>query len=154
LNRPLARWLSLPLQAKSRTIEAAATLLQVRLIFALLPFAQALRFLRIEKSPAACGRVAAAEAAEIGLAISRITRHVPFRVVCLQQAFAALLMLRRRGVTATVHMGAKRDLNYKHLKAHAWCCSGAVPVTGFPTAYEFTAVATFSALTVVDRGAR
>jgi hypothetical protein len=60
--------LSLPLQAKSRTIEAAATLLQVRLIFALLPFAQALRFLRIEKSPAACGRVAAAEAAEIGLA--------------------------------------------------------------------------------------
>lgn len=138
------RWFALPLPEKSRTLEATATLLQVRLIFGLLPFARALRFLHIEEMHADFGRSAAAEAADIGRAISRAARYVPFRAVCLQQAFAASLMLRRRGFAATVYMGAKRGSECGDLAAHAWCCSGTVPVTGFPTANGFVAVATFS----------
>jgi hypothetical protein len=56
-----------------------------------------------------------------------------------------LLMLRRRGIVATVRVGAKRDSECKDLSAHAWCCSGTVPVTGFPIARDFIALASFSA---------
>jgi hypothetical protein len=139
------RWFALPLPEKSRTLEAAATLLQVRLIFGLLPFARALRLLHIEQRPAGFGRSAAAEATDIGRAISRAARYLPFRAACLQEAFAAFLMLRRRGFVATVQMGAKRGSDYGDLTAHAWCCSGTVPVTGFPIAEKFVAVASFSA---------
>jgi hypothetical protein len=144
LTSLFARWFALSLAEKSRTLEAAATLLRVRLIFGLLPFARALRLLRIEQGQVVFGRMAAAEATDIARAISRAMRHVPFRTVCLQEAFAASLMLRRRGFAATVRMGARRGSDYRDLTAHAWCCSGTVPVTGFPMAYGFVAVATFS----------
>jgi hypothetical protein len=119
-------------------------LLEARLIFGLLPFARALRFLRIEQKQAGSSQSATAEATDIGRAISRAARYVPFRAVCLQEAFAAFLMLRRRGFVATIHMGATRNSGDGDLAAHAWCCSGAAPVTGFPIAYRFIAVATFS----------
>ena len=140
----LARWFALPLPEKIRTLEAAATLLQVRLIFGLLPFARALRLLHIEQKQTGFRQSATAEATDIGRAISRAARYVPFHAVCLQEAFAAFLMLRRRGLVATVHMGANRSSGDGDLAAHAWCCSGAVPVTGFPIAYRYVAVATFS----------
>ena len=59
--------------------------------------------------------------------MTRAARHVPFRAVCLQQAFAALLMLRRR-----------------HLP-HAWSYCGQVGVTGVAAAEGFVAVAAFTA---------
>jgi Transglutaminase-like superfamily len=145
LKLPFTRWFLLPAQERRRTIEAAATLLQVRLSFGLLPFARALRLLRVEQRQVGVGPAATDEAAEVTQAISRAARHVPFRALCLEEAFAALLMLRRRGCTATVHIGAKRGSDGNALTAHAWCCSGAVPVTGFPTAQQFVAVANFSA---------
>jgi hypothetical protein len=138
-----ARWSALSRQEKRRTIEAVATLLEVRLILGFLPFARALRLLRVAQAQGAPGRIAVTEAADIARAISRAARHVPFRAVCLQQAFAALLMLRRRGLAATVHLGAKRDPDLDALIAHAWCCCGMIPVTGFPVAHEFAAVARF-----------
>ena len=141
----LARWLVLPLPEKSRILESAATLLQVRVIFGFVPFARALRLLRIEQGEATYGRIAVTEATEIARAISRASGQVPFRALCLQQAFAALLMLRRRGIVATVRMGARRDSEFKHLSAHAWCCSDTVPVTGFPIADDFVSLVTFRA---------
>jgi hypothetical protein len=70
---------------------------------------------------------------------------VPFRAVCLQQSFAALLMLRRRGLAATVHLGVAREQSGEALTAHAWSHCGDVPVTGVAVAHTFAPVVVFAA---------
>jgi hypothetical protein len=139
----LRRFAALPMAEQGRTVEAACYLLLVRLVFGLLPLPRALQFFGIAQSETGHGRIATAEAELIGRAIGRAARHVPFRAVCLQQAFAALLMLRRRGLAATVHLGLIREDN--ELKAHAWSHCGEVPVTGIAAARGFTPIAAFAA---------
>jgi hypothetical protein len=137
----LARFVALPAGEKFRTVEAAFYLLAVRLAFGLLPLPRALQIFGITQSRTGRGRISATEAELIGRAIGRAARHVPFRAVCLQQAFAALLMLRRRGLVATVQLGLMREGD--ELKAHAWSHCGEVPVTGVDRADGFEPVAAF-----------
>jgi hypothetical protein len=141
---PLGRFLSLPPGEQGRAVEAAMWLFTVRLTFGLLPLPQVLRLFGIVQGEVGAGRVAACEAADVGRAIARAARHVPFRAVCLQQAFAALLMLRRRGLAATIHLGVARD-ETGNLEAHAWSCCGDVPVTGEAQVRDFVPVAAFAA---------
>jgi transglutaminase superfamily protein len=141
----LVRFFALPPPERSRTVEAALYLLAVRMAFALLPLPRALRLFGIAQGEAGTGRIAAPEAQEVGRAITRAARYVPFRAVCLQQAFAALLMLRRRGLKATVHLGLAREDGSDDLKAHAWTRCGELPVTGVPQARGFVPVAAFAA---------
>src|SRR5437588_4105837 len=141
--RAAARFLSLSAAERNLALEAALYLLVVRLVFGVLPFAGALRLLAISRAEEGSGRSAAAEAGAVGRAIARAARHVPFRAACLQQAFAALLMLRRRDLAATVHLGLAREDGT--LKAHAWSRCGEVPVTGVGIAHDFIPVAAFAA---------
>src|SRR5262249_13221344 len=104
----LARFLALPAAERGRTLEATFDLLVVRASLGLLPLPRALRLFGIVRGEAGSGRDAPAEAQAVGRAVARAARHVPFRAACLQQAFAALLMLRRRGLRATVHLGLAR----------------------------------------------
>jgi hypothetical protein len=143
LMAALARFFSLPVQERLATCEAAFLLLIVRIALALLPLAAALRLFGIKQGAAAAGRIDQREAEVIARAIARSSRHVPFRAVCLQQAFAALLMLRRRGLAATVHFGVLRE--GEELKAHAWSRCGEIAVTGAAAAGGFTPVAVFAA---------
>lgn len=139
----LTRFFALPVRERRRTREAALLLFVVRVALALLPLPLALRLFGIAKGATSAGRVDPRQAALVGRAVARAARHVPFRAVCLQQAFAALLMLRRHGLAATVHLGVLREGN--ELKAHAWSHCGDVAVTGVPAARDFTAVAAFVA---------
>src|SRR6267142_1582766 len=122
--RSVVRFLSLSAAERNRTLEAVLYLLVVRLVFGVLPFARALRLLAISRVDAGNGRVAADEAGAVGRAVARAARHVPFRAACLQQAFAALLMLRRRDLAATVYLGLAREDGSNDLKAHAWSRCG------------------------------
>jgi hypothetical protein len=137
----LIRFVALPTGEKARIVEAACYLLAVRMVFGLLPLRQALWVFGITQSQTVQGRISATEAQLIGRAIERAAKHVPFRAVCLQQAFAALLMLRRRGLMATVQLGLLRQGD--ELKAHAWSHCGEVPVTGVARADGFAPVAAF-----------
>lgn len=141
----LARFLALPAAERGRTLEATFDLLVVRLSFALLPLPRALRLFGIVRGEAGSGRDAPAEAQAVGRAVARAARHVPFRAACLQQAFAALLMLRRRGLRATVHLGLARGDGCGDLTAHAWSHCGEEPVTGIAQARRFVPVAAFGA---------
>ena len=143
--RTLARFLALPLAEQGRTVEAMVLLLAVRLLLGLLPFRQVLALLRMGPGHGPRGRQSAAEAAQVGRAVARAARHAPFRAVCLQQAFAATLMLRRRGLAATVHLGVAREAPGADLTAHAWSRCGDIPVTGEAAAADFTAVVAFAA---------
>ena len=140
----LARFLALRRSERHLTVEAAFWLLLVRLAIGVLPFRSALRLLRIAPGEAAGGRIDASEASEIGRAVERAARHVPFRAVCLQQALAALMMMRRRGLAGTARFGLARDAQGE-LIAHAWSHCGELPVTGVAAARGFVAVAAFAA---------
>lgn len=139
------RYLALPAGEQARAVEAALCLLVVRAAFALLPLPRALRLFGIGRRAPGAGRIAASEAHAVGRAIARAARYVPFRAVCLQQAFAASLMLRRRGLAATVHLGVARRDDAGGLQAHAWSQCGDVPVTGAAAARSFAPVAKFAA---------
>lgn len=141
----VTRFLALPPGQRSATVEAALSLLAVRLTLGLLPFRLALRLLRVAPGETGAGRVAAAEADDVGRAIARAARHMPCRALCLEQAFAALLMLRRRGLRANLHLGLARDGGGRGLSAHAWSRCGDVAVTGAEIAERFVPVAVFAA---------
>lgn len=136
------RFLGLPPDERSRTVEAAVWLLCARLALGLLPFRWALAVFRLAPGHATEGRVADDEATAVGRAVMRAARHVPFRAVCIQQSFAALAMLRRRGLSATVRLGLARGDD--GLAAHAWSLCGDVAVTGGAAADGYTPVATFT----------
>jgi hypothetical protein len=139
----LSRFFALPARERLRTCEAALFLLVVRVALAVLRLPRMLRLFGIAQGATGSGRIDPDQAALVGRAVVRAARHVPFRAVCLQQAFAALLMLHRRGLAATVHFGVLRDGSA--LKAHAWSQCGGVPVTGTAAARAFTLVGVFAA---------
>ena len=124
-------------------LEAVACLLWVRVILALFPLATALQILRrttvAEKVPAA----SSGGAEEIKRALYRAAHYVPFKALCLQQAFAASLMLRRRGLPAAVHFGVRGKGD--SIVAHAWSVSGESPITGTELADQFVPIAVFDA---------
>jgi hypothetical protein len=83
-------------------------------------------------------------AQEIGWAVRRMAAHVPFRAVCLQQAIAAKIMLRRRGIQSRLYFGvATGEPPVKKLQAHAWLLTADAKVTGYPVAEAFTKIACF-----------
>jgi hypothetical protein len=59
----------------------------------------------------------------VGLAISRAANRLPWRGLCLSQSIAAFIMLRRRGIPATLLAGVK-VLENSSLGAHAWVKTG------------------------------
>ncbi len=81
-------------------------------------------------------------AEEIGWAVTRAARYVPFKAVCLPQAMAAQVMLKRRGVKSVMHFGAAKGTD-KPLDAHAWLDAAGVEVTGYPVAEGFAEIACF-----------
>jgi len=140
--RLIERWRQFSPRERWLIIEAATFLLWARLTFAALPLPVALRLMGARPGVGPRGRVAENEATDIGVAIVRASRYVPFRAVCLQQSFASLLMLRRRGLKASVHFGIR---NGSMLAAHAWSSSGPIQVTGHALADDFVSIAVFTA---------
>jgi len=82
------------------------------------------------------------QAQEIGWAVTRAARHVPFSAVCLPQAMAAFIMLRKRNIGSVMHFGAAKGKD-KPLDAHAWLDAAGVKVTGYPVAPEFAELGCF-----------
>ena len=66
---------------------------------------------------------------------------MPWTNKCLEQAFAAKMMLRRRGLSNTLYLAVARDIT---LEAHAWVRSGSVCVTGQADFDRYTIVARFA----------
>jgi|SRR5579862_3815667 len=129
--------------------EAVAWLLAARLAIIFVPFPRLARRLGKFVPPAAAASVRAGGspeqarlAEEIGWAVTRAARYLPFKAVCLPQAIAARAMLKRRGIASVMHFGAARGQE-KPLDAHAWLDAAGVEVTGYPVAAQFTEIACF-----------
>jgi hypothetical protein len=132
-------------------IEAAIWLLVTRVALLAVPFPRLARRLgafvpptdqRVTEAWQGCSEADKRLAAEIGWAVVRAARHVPFKAVCLPQAMAGRIMLRRRGVASVLHFGAAKGRD-KPIDAHAWLDAAGVEVTGYPVAEQFSEIACF-----------
>jgi len=131
--------------------EAAVWLWLARLALIVVPFPRLARRLGTVLPPAEARAVQAqwraqpraeATAAVIGWAVTRAARYVPFRAVCLPQAMAARMMLKRRGIGSVLHFGAILGQE-KPIDAHAWLDAAGVEVTGYPVARNYAEIACF-----------
>lgn len=64
--------------------------------------------------------------------------------LCLPQALAARVMLRRRGIPSSLYFGIRLDGDDRAMRAHAWVTAGATGVVGVPATDEFTVLARYS----------
>lgn len=149
IRRPLRRFAQVDNRRRALVVEAVACLLLARLGLIFVPFPKLARWLGDFVPPsdprvlaARARTVQAGTAEEIGWAVTRSARYVPFKAVCLPQAMAARVMLKRRGVSSVLHFGAARGQD-KPLDAHAWLDAAGVDVTGYPVAQNFAEIACF-----------
>jgi hypothetical protein len=150
IRRLLIRFRQIGWRRRALVSEAVLCLLAARSALAFIPFPRLARRLGRFVAPAEARHAAAAtpldtaNAVEIGWAVTRAARYVPFQAVCLPQALAARLMLARRGIASTMHFGAARG-EAGPLDAHAWLDAAGVEVTGYPVAGKFTEIGCFVA---------
>jgi hypothetical protein len=138
-------------ESRALLIEAIVRLLAARAALVLVPFPSLARRLGAFVPPtdprvaACCQAISdeqAALAAQIGWAVTRAARHVPFKAACLPQAIAARQMLKRRGIASVLYFGAAMSAE-KPLDTHAWLDAAGVKVTGYPVARRFAEIACF-----------
>lgn len=127
--------------------EALMVLAAVRLVLGILPFPVAMARLGLRseagKGGRDCGRAPESAILAVARAVQRGSRVAPFKAVCLQQAVAAAMMLRRHGLAVEVHFGVARD-EQRVLTAHAWSiCRGAV-ITGEHSMSRYAPIAVFA----------
>jgi hypothetical protein len=83
-------------------------------------------------------------ARSVGTAVRRAAANAPFRAVCIQQAVAAKLMLKRRSIPSVLHFGvAKSEAVGEPFRAHAWLNVIDIPVTGYPVGPDMVEIAYF-----------
>lgn len=150
IRRLLLRFRQIDDRRRALLIEAVACLSAARLALIFIPFPRLARSLgtfvppndpRAVPTPPADTNGQARLAADIGWAVTRAARYVPFKAVCLPQAMAARVMLKRRGVASIMHFGAAKGQD--KLDAHAWLDAAGVEVTGYPVAKNFAEIACF-----------
>jgi Transglutaminase-like superfamily len=130
----------LPARAWALLGEAGACLAIARLATLLLPFRVVARRLGPNVTDEPPSGPASPAARPIGWALAAAARRAPWRALCLEQALAAKMMLRRRGITSTMYLGVATH----PVKAHAWVRVGDVNVTGGSEVDRFAVVATFA----------
>jgi hypothetical protein len=151
IRRPLRRFAQVGNHRRALVVEAVLCLLAARLGLTFIPFPKLARRLGTFVPPSDPRAMApragsplghARIAADIGWAVTRSARYVPFKAVCLPQAMAARVMLKRRGVASVMHFGATRGED-KPIDAHAWLDAAGVEVTGYPVAANLAEIACF-----------
>ena len=151
IRRAFRRFTQVDGRRRLLVTEAVACLLAARLALVLIPFPRLAGWLgtfvpptdpRARQREADASMQQADLAREVGWAVTRSARWVPFDAVCLPQAMAAQFMLRRRGVTSVMHFGAGKGTD-KPLDAHAWLAAAGVEVTGYPVSPNIAEIACF-----------
>ncbi len=147
--RRLRRGLALRAPEQRLAAEALLLLAVSRAVLAMLPFRLAVRWLGLRLAreignEGEDGRAVTPIVLQVRDAVRRAAGVAPFRAVCLQQAVAAALMLRRRGLAVQVHFGVTKDAD-GNLSAHAWSrCQGEL-VTGGQQMPEYQPISVFVA---------
>jgi hypothetical protein len=125
--------------------EAAALLVAARSLIRVLPF-RVLMWLMDRPLRGAEREGFSRDAArgEVRRAVETASRRLPLRTACFSEAVAAALMLRRRGVSTTLHCGASTASGA--LEAHVWLEDRGAPVVGVAASRTHVRLASYGAL--------
>ncbi len=128
-------------------IECTAWLLVFRMLISILPFkwiSYLIGLVQAEQSPLfSTSTLNDVYARNIGLAIGSVSRRIGFKKPCMLEALAALQILRLRGVSSILIIGAGYDSS-RSLQAHAWLTSGTRTVTGARGSENYAAISIFA----------
>lgn len=140
--RYLIKYLRLTGTERLLLAEAVMLLGMARLAILCMPFRRLVSYLGVVKAtaPPALQPVKYELVSQVSWAVQTAARRVPWQAVCLPQAIAAKLMLRRRGVASALYLGLLKQTG---LQAHAWLTVGDVMVTGGSRRQHFTAITVF-----------
>jgi hypothetical protein len=111
------------------------------LAVALLPFRRAILFGSVPLGPRT-GHVPS----ECAWAIEAAARRLPWRALCIEQGLAAQRLLRRAGIDARLHYGARHEPGEANLEAHVWVTVDGRPVIGGDEAGDFAEIASYPSL--------
>jgi hypothetical protein len=140
--KKVARFFRLAPRDRRLVLEAALMLAVSSVLLSVFRFQRLARHLGRHMSES--GAVEPAQARQsgdrIGWAVTGVAHVLPWHPVCLPQAVAAKLMLRRRRIPSTLYMG----IDSRGYDAHAWVRVGDRIVTGGPATERFSVVSTFS----------
>jgi hypothetical protein len=123
---------------RALALEAAARLTRAALLVRFAPFRIAVRSGAV---PIAKSR-GHSSIDDIRWAVDLASRNLPWRIVCFQRGLAMQAMLRRRGIDARLHYGARHDREGA-LAAHVWVMVGDRVVIGEDEAEDHQSVAIF-----------
>jgi hypothetical protein len=149
-RRLLLRFRQIDNRRRALLVEAVAYLFAARLALIFIPFPRLARRLgtfvpptdpRAAQAATPVAPEQAQLAEDIGWAVTRSARYLPFKAVCLPQAMAARIMLKRRGIESIMHFGAAKGLD--KLDAHAWLDAAGVEITGYPVSEKFAEIGCF-----------
>lgn len=125
-------------ERQSLLIEAAFELAAASAAVALLPFRRSI----VRGSTPLAGRQRISSVESLIWAVEAAARRLPWRTMCIEQGLAAQRMLRRRGIDARLHYGA-RNRDFGKLEAHVWVTVDQVAVIGGAEAPGFAEIATY-----------
>ncbi|EME71274.1 hypothetical protein H261_03728 [Paramagnetospirillum caucaseum] len=77
----------------------------------------------------------------VGKAVRAMAARTPWKSTCLVQAITGAIMLRRRGIPASLLLGVAKESG---LIAHAWLKSGDVFVTGYAGHQTYRVISVFT----------
>jgi hypothetical protein len=102
------------------TVEAGWTLLEVRVLLAVVPYERWKHRLRRSVSQEGCVPPSSRQViSDVVWAVDRISQRAPKQLMCLARALAVCQMLERRGIFGNLEIGVRRD-ERGGFSAHAW----------------------------------
>ena len=130
--RKIKKFLSLPWSSKGLWLEAVFWLAVARYRIARMPFREWAGKLGEHMADVPTIELKPQQREQVKLiswAVQSAAMHVPWQAVCLPQAMAAKIMLRRRSIPSVLYLGMRKgDTNPYH--AHAWVQAGGEAITG------------------------
>ena len=136
-NHPIGTLHRLSAEQRRLLVHAIVVLTAASAAVALLPFRRAVSF----GHPAPGGK-RRPNVSDCVWAVKAAAKRLPWRTMCIEQGIALQRMLRRGGVDAVLHYGARHDLS-GGLQAHVWVSVAGRTIIGGEEAPGFAEIATY-----------
>jgi hypothetical protein len=135
---PLVRLRRLSAEQRRLLLRAALLLGVASAAVALLPFRKAVRLGSVP-----LGSQGGVRVEDVAWAVDASARRLPWRTMCIEKGIVVQRMLRRGGVDAVLHYGARNHAGSTKLEAHVWVTIAGQPVIGGDEAAGFAELASF-----------
>jgi hypothetical protein len=124
-------------------VEAWCLLALARMLLVFVPFKKIVPLMRYKRETEMPDDKRFSVLTRIQIAIARACVRSPWRAMCFEQALAAKMMTRRRGLPSVIYFGVKKEAGHEKVQAHAWLKVGEFVVTGWQKVNSYRVVAEF-----------